>query len=147
MKELYWRSIGTAPKDGTGVLLCWAINAGGNPIDWEKDPSTADVFVQAASWWGGENDGKGAWMVYNNRIHEEPLHFEPTHWMPLPPPPQKQINIEEENNSLRAVIRELRDELQDNEDTVDGPEGPKPNFAMKIGMYLNTLCERYEIEL
>jgi hypothetical protein len=78
-----WQPIETAPKDGTAVLLCWAINAGGKPIDWRTDPTTADVFVQVAAWWAGDND----WIVYCSMVREPSLHFKPTHWMPLPPPP------------------------------------------------------------
>lgn len=72
-----------APKDGRAVVLCWAINADGNPINWSLKPDTAGVFVQVASWWEGEG-----WIVYCSLIQEPRLHFEPTHWMPLPEPPK-----------------------------------------------------------
>lgn len=78
-----WQPIETAPKDGTSVLLCWAINADGKPIDWRKDLKTAQVFVQVASWWS--DDG---WVVYCSQIEEPRLHFNPTNWMPLPAPPE-----------------------------------------------------------
>ena len=80
-----WRPIETAPRDGTAVMLCWAIDANGNPIDWTRDPRTAGVFVQVASWWEGEN----AWVVYCSMVQDPSLHFDPTHWMPLPAPPLK----------------------------------------------------------
>lgn len=70
------------PKDGTAVLLCWAVSADGKMIDWEKDPKTAGVFVQVASWWDEEE-----WVVYCSLPSEPCLHFEPTHWQPLPAPP------------------------------------------------------------
>ena len=78
-----WQPIETAPKDGTGVLLCWAIDADGKPIDWRKSPKTSHVFVQVAAWWEGDN----AWIVYTDSVQEPAVHFTPTHWMPLPPPP------------------------------------------------------------
>lgn len=78
-----WQPIETAPKDGTAVFLCWAIDSDGNRIDWTEDMTTAGVFVQAASWW--DNEG---WVVYCSMIREPRLHFEPTHWMPLPEPPK-----------------------------------------------------------
>ena len=80
-----WQPIETAPKDGTAVLLCWARSADGAPIDWRQDPETAGVFVQVASWWAGD----GEWIVYCSMVRDPSLHFEPTHWMPLPPPPEQ----------------------------------------------------------
>lgn len=77
-----WQPIETAPRDGTAVVLCWAIDADGGRIDWESDPHTAGVFVQIASW--GENDG---WTVYCDMVCDPRLHFKPTHWMPIPAPP------------------------------------------------------------
>ena len=79
-----WQPIETAPKDGTSVFLCRAIDADGNPIDWSGDLKTAQVFVQVASWWS-DDDG---WVVYCSLISEPRLHFEPTHWMPLPESPK-----------------------------------------------------------
>lgn len=81
MKE--WQTIETAPKDATAILLCKAIDADGNPIDWCDDLTTAQVFVQVAAWWPGDN----AWVVYCSQIAEPRLHFNPTHWMALPMPP------------------------------------------------------------
>lgn len=78
-----WRTIDSVPKDGTSVLLCKAIGADGQPLDWRDDLHTAQVFVQVAAWWSGDD----AWIVYCSQIAEPHLHFEPTHWMPLPLPP------------------------------------------------------------
>lgn len=61
-----WKSIETAPKDGTLVLLLG------------KDQRHADGY------WQGRTPftGNGHWVwPYVNR--------EPTHWMPLPPPPKE----------------------------------------------------------
>lgn len=35
--------------------------------------------------WGNENDWE--WICYMSAIHDPNLHFFPTHWMPLPEPP------------------------------------------------------------
>lgn len=72
-----WKPIETAPKDGTGVLLCQATDVSGKPI---KDDAW-DIFVQVAAWWGDE------WVVYCSLPSEPRIHFHPTHWMELPDPP------------------------------------------------------------
>lgn len=73
-----WQPIETAPKEGQTVLVCKANDADGNPVN--KD--AWGVFIQVASWW--EGDG---WVVYNDLVKEKTVHFEATHWMPLPEPP------------------------------------------------------------
>lgn len=83
-----WLPIETAPKNGIAVLLCWAINADGRPINWAKHPETAGVFVQVAQW----REEDGGWIVYINQPREPRLHFSPTHWMPLPDPPTNSRN-------------------------------------------------------
>jgi hypothetical protein len=64
-----WRPIETAPKDGTHILM------------WR--PSKAGAVVKEAWWqtdspfgpgWGGHGWMYSTWL-------------QPTHWMPLPPPP------------------------------------------------------------
>lgn len=78
-----WKPILSAPKDGTAVLLCWAVDADGKTIDWTMDTTTAGVYVQVASW--SETDL--SWWVYCDMVSDPPLFFDPTHWMPLPAPP------------------------------------------------------------
>jgi hypothetical protein len=81
-----WQPIETAPRDGTAILLCWARDASGQPIRWDKKPDTAIVYVQVAKY-SGEPDRE--WYVYIATPADAALHFTPTHWMPLPPPPAK----------------------------------------------------------
>lgn len=76
-----WFPIESAPKDGTSVLLCKAVDADGKPIDWTENMKTAQVFVQVAAWWGDE------WIVYCSSVNEPHLYFDPTHWMQIPLPP------------------------------------------------------------
>lgn len=73
-----WKSIETAPKDGTAVLLCRSKDADGKPIDGDA----WGVFVQVAAWW---EDGE--WVVYCSLPSEPRLHFNPDYWMELPNPP------------------------------------------------------------
>lgn len=70
-----WMPIETAPRDGVAVLLCVA---GYQPAvgswterGWEYQ-SKCD-FAEPAHW--------DAWLAAASR-------WEPTHWMPLPQPPQ-----------------------------------------------------------
>lgn len=79
-----WRDIDTAPKDGTWVLL--------------YDPM-ANSLIYTGTWdakfdsnWNYESDNleyKGAWTSYQAQSfgHEEYATLQPTHWMPLPDPP------------------------------------------------------------
>lgn len=82
-----WQDISTAPRDGSAVILCCAIDGDGEPINWLEDISTAGVFVQIASWSALECWGHGSWVVYCSLVQDPELHFIPTHWMPLPAPP------------------------------------------------------------
>ena len=77
MTQNQWQPIETAPKDGTQILLCRAFDADGNRIE------PLGIFAQCAQWWGIEE----GWVVYCSMVREPLLHFEPTHWMPLPQPP------------------------------------------------------------
>ncbi len=77
-----WQPIDTAPKDGTNILVCCAVDADGTQI------KSHGLFTQRAAWWGEEG-----WVVYCDIIQEPQCFFEPTHWMPVPPlytaPPQR----------------------------------------------------------
>lgn len=74
-----WEPMDTAPRDGTEIVLCRAISADGTPITG----SSFGVFCQVAAWWGEEE-----WIVYCSQVQEPRLHFEPTHWRPLPTAPK-----------------------------------------------------------
>lgn len=78
-----WQPIETAPKDGTVVLLYWRA---------EHGPDTVDYF--ASGEYTRFGDGSGGWCGesfhasvdgYWTRLLAE----RPTHWMPLPPPPDE----------------------------------------------------------
>lgn len=72
-----WMPIETAPKDGTSVILFWPY-------------ITQDGFVSSGQWFSGHYDvetgarGNGYWYSWNVNSGATP----PTHWMPLPPPPE-----------------------------------------------------------
>lgn len=70
-----WMPIETAPKDKDvwvyGLATPWA---GSSPFSWQGQ---AGWNEEDASWWTTSHDDTG-----------EVLIVRPTHWMPLPPPPE-----------------------------------------------------------
>ena len=72
-----WQPIETAPKDGTYVLL------GGGKYFCEEhacyiNGSAVAAFTTDSAWLIAAPAGGFVWVTYK----------EPTHWMPLPPPPK-----------------------------------------------------------
>ena len=87
--EAKWQPIETAPKDGTAVLLF-----GGQP-DRHSDYTCGycDDALDLPSkcvvaWWEAYDGALGYWRCgsYDNGVYGE--WEDPTHWMPLPEPPQ-----------------------------------------------------------
>jgi hypothetical protein len=70
-----WRSIDTAPKDGTWIFVCWKELACGCPDLDEWLPG-----MKIVRWYDD------AWYFCS----EYSIGGKPTHWMPLPKPPIKQ---------------------------------------------------------
>ena len=71
--EMQWKPIETAPKDGTWIM----VSAG----EWEPEAACWSESVWLTGWYcgGGRSDSYGP-------------SFDPTHWMPLPPPPAGETN-------------------------------------------------------
>lgn len=68
-----WRPIETAPKDGTTVQVAlWAWNQVGGQR----------LYCYARYGQGGPHWQEVRWDEVGEKI------YDPTHWMPLPPPPQ-----------------------------------------------------------
>ena len=80
-----WQPIEKAPKDETHILICQAIYKNGKPVT-----DDFGLFVQRAAWWsdGPDDPDPEGWIVYCDLIKEPEVFFEPTHWMPIPPPPE-----------------------------------------------------------
>jgi hypothetical protein len=73
-----WKTINTAPKDGSRILL-WPIRRG------RGAQFSSDAFVGLGRWHQPANsDYSGSWMVATGVY----VTGEPTHWMPIPSPPQ-----------------------------------------------------------
>jgi hypothetical protein len=79
-----WQPIKTAPKDGTAVLVhrnIWP----GTKSGFSEECNGYNTYV--AQWWGDEEGGE--WICYMDLPSEPRLPIEPTHWQPLPYPPDK----------------------------------------------------------
>lgn len=78
-----WQPIETAPKDGTAVYVC-------DTETWEPAPMIAH-WGQHNSWDDGSHwlcGRKDDWP--RGKIKREPAIMPtPTHWMPLPAPPEQ----------------------------------------------------------
>ncbi len=70
---MQWQPIETAPRDGTRILATDGVEV--STTHWE------DCWACHAEIAHGPGDD-GGWTIYDH--HEE---WNPTHWMPLPPPP------------------------------------------------------------
>lgn len=65
-----WQPINTAPRDGTRILATWAHT-------WRTGPHIEVLETGEEGYWFYTFDG------------DAPVE-EPTHWMPLPPDPNKE---------------------------------------------------------
>lgn len=67
-----WQSIETAPRDGTRILVTGNL--------WNYSKCIREYIPVTVYWYDG------AWETsYPQKRHAG----EPSHWMPLPPPPKK----------------------------------------------------------
>ena len=65
-----WKTIDSAPRDGTHILVI-------------RYPATTRPPINKV-WWGTARMANSGWNISSRR----PLSYEPTHWMPLPQPPK-----------------------------------------------------------
>jgi hypothetical protein len=78
-----WQPIETAPRDGTWVLL----SGGECDHDEESDAKTRSVVGQWSNYCNGSTvDWHWQFAWYDGGYYGE--YKKPTHWMPLPAPPQ-----------------------------------------------------------
>lgn len=74
-----WRPIETAPKDGTAVLLGSAKDGGA----W------VGKYVPVYQSGYRPNNPWFSVMLTCEHLPAKPPYLRPTHWMPLPPPPEQ----------------------------------------------------------
>ena len=103
-----WQPIETAPRDATAILVMRDIWPG-NPSGRAEDCNGHNTYV--AEWWSAEGpDGAGAWICYMHHIQDPECPIEPTHWMPLPPPPMAGV-LDLARGLLAALTDEQRIDL------------------------------------
>jgi hypothetical protein len=80
-----WKTIESAPKDATAVLVMRNIWPG-TKSGRAETCNGHNTYV--AEWWEGQGEG-GEWVCYMDMIQDPSCPIEPTHWMPLPTPPSE----------------------------------------------------------
>jgi hypothetical protein len=78
-----WQPIETAPKEhGKVILGCVDFTGSVYPIFWDERRQHPPVDpIGRGFWWTLEPDEKEGWLKPTS------VSFLPTHWMPLPAPP------------------------------------------------------------
>lgn len=76
-----WQPIETAPKDGTSILG-WSEERGQRETKMGKYTEGSPGYAKWKDGYGPLNSG-WAWDTHHNWL----TTWNPTHWMPLPPPP------------------------------------------------------------
>ena len=93
-----WKSIETAPKDGSSIIL-YCPQGDGNPGStyrvtvgqWEEDYGGVREFRDINGNWMGQEEREGfvGWLSWDGGFSEDTMM--PTPWMPLPPPPSETL--------------------------------------------------------
>lgn len=81
-----WQPIETAPKDRTAILVMrnvWPGTKSGRAEECNGHNTAVAAF------WVDSGD-EGEWVCYMDAVLDPILPIDPTHWMPLPPPPEDQ---------------------------------------------------------
>jgi hypothetical protein len=91
-----WQPIETAPMDGQRILIGWWENQ--DMDNWEIRAGFWDAtFDTRLSTDGEELIRVGTWTdgCVASFGYEETAEYQPTHWMPLPPPPDPALEAME----------------------------------------------------
>jgi hypothetical protein len=83
MIQTPWQPIETAPKDGNAALFYGRHT--GSPPDAQRGVVAGDHWWGILLWDIWRRDRPGMWVFAKDG---NPPWSEPTHWMPLPPPPE-----------------------------------------------------------
>lgn len=89
-----WQPIETAPKDGTQILAHGMGVKGMPKIAWDANEPREPAWLVirwVEAWYDDyEDQGDGTYKKVQKQGYAywqpDPQQFQPTHWMPLPPP-------------------------------------------------------------
>ena len=100
-----WQPIETAPKDGTEILIfypVYRVAGAGEPraragkVDYGYDQNGVLIGskIAVAYWYDSEEGhrsllGAGYWQTLSGQNLGALAESDPTHWMPLPDPPEQ----------------------------------------------------------
>lgn len=82
MIESGWQPIETAPKDGTGILLSNGKDVAEGHWYFEEGGTTEHRDMDGRYIGQTESEGYAGWLDWDGGMQPDP-----THWMPMPPPP------------------------------------------------------------
>lgn len=80
-----WRPIESAPKDGTAILLTNGKDVAEGHWFFEEGGTTEYRDLDGRYIGQTDSDGYDGWMDWDGGMQPDP-----THWMPLPAPPEVQ---------------------------------------------------------
>jgi hypothetical protein len=91
-----WRSIASAPKDGTNILV--HLEVASQPvvhIAWYRSKDEWEESGKYCGGWDTLEEWEGWWSYTEGSISQSKLdgHYEPKYWMPYEPPqlPAKEV--------------------------------------------------------
>jgi uncharacterized protein DUF551 len=91
-----WQPIETAPKDGSNIMLYYPLE--GLDKSWER--------IVFCYWSERENN----WVWSGRACRTFSRGFQPTHWMPLPEPPNERVLTDADRANIRWNLNWGRDE-------------------------------------
>ena len=91
-RMMEWQAIETAPKDGSKILLAkYGLSTDTGDLAFGSDEWKICFFEEARRkwglWWCVAGHWSTRWNNWNDGVEPSGL-ADPTHWMPLPPPPE-----------------------------------------------------------
>ena len=87
-----WQPIETAPRDGTPIQVKIPGHGSDNVVAWFDDLMDSDGQSCGGWHWMEDNEPPDCWTdgICWASNADDVASVQPTHWMPLPPPPAQE---------------------------------------------------------